>query len=158
MIKPLNIEWKSIIEKIDFSEFYAEKLSPTCVDEDYEAVIKNEILIKKTRGNAGDWPNPEKFTLEENYIDLAWHQREFEYGLSFAYVLRTHEGKYMGCVYLYPMNFRTKEENWDDYDIDFSFWIVQEYFDTGWYEKIKWVFLEHLHGIGFRNICYSNIV
>ena len=157
MIIPINVDSKKVKEKIIFTNFTAEKLSPECLDEDYQAVIENESLIKETRGNAGDWPNPNTLTKKENFLDLAWHQREFEYGLSFAFVLRDLNEKYMGCAYLYPMNFRSIIENASDYELDFSFWLTQEFYILGKYELVKSEFMECLKQIGFSKIYYSNL-
>ena len=52
------------------------------------------------------WPYsnwPESLTLEQNLIDLAWHQKEFQRRTSFAYTMvTTDEKKVIGCVYFYP--------------------------------------------------------
>ena len=48
-----------------------------------------------------DWPLG--LTLEEDLIDLAWHQREFTQRHSFAYtVMAPDESACLGCVYLLP--------------------------------------------------------
>jgi hypothetical protein len=41
-------------------------------------------------------------TREQNMIDLAWHQREFEARRSFAWVVEDEAGNYAGCAYVYP--------------------------------------------------------
>ena len=42
-------------------------------------------------------------TIEQNLVDLGWHQKEFELGRSFAYtVVAPDESAVLGCVYLYP--------------------------------------------------------
>ena len=41
---------------------------------------------------------PDGLTLEVNLIDLAWHQREFTIGHSFAYtVMNDDESRCLGC-------------------------------------------------------------
>jgi hypothetical protein len=156
MIIPINTVNKKIPKKIKSKSFIAEILLAKNFEEDLKHVLENEKLIKKTRGNAGSWPNPKTLTLEENKIDLSWHQREFENGTSFAFILRDFDGSYVGCAYLYPMNFRSKIENARKYDLDFSFWIVQKYYDLSYYEKVKNEWIEVLKKIGFRKIYYSN--
>ena len=45
---------------------------------------------------------PDGLTKDKNLVDLAWHQREFEASRSFAWVIESHEGEYLGCLYVYP--------------------------------------------------------
>ena len=46
---------------------------------------------------------PEGLTLEDNLIDLGWHQREFSLRYSFAYTVVTpSEDRCLGCVYINP--------------------------------------------------------
>lgn len=50
-----------------------------------------------------DDPWPEGLSLEENRIDLAWHEREFTAGHSYAWTLRDPpDTRTLGCAYLYP--------------------------------------------------------
>ena len=39
---------------------------------------------------------------DENMIDLAWHQKEFEARRSFAWVIEEENGTYAGCAYVSP--------------------------------------------------------
>jgi hypothetical protein len=43
-------------------------------------------------------------TLEQNLIDLGWHQKEFQDRRSFAYTVvdPTDDGHVLGCAYIYP--------------------------------------------------------
>jgi len=45
---------------------------------------------------------PDGLTLEENAIDLAWHEREFTVKRSFSWILRDAGRVYLGCFYIYP--------------------------------------------------------
>lgn len=50
-----------------------------------------------------DDPWPEGLTLEENLVDLGWHQRETTAGHSFAFTVVTpDERRCLGCTYVYP--------------------------------------------------------
>jgi hypothetical protein len=73
------------------------------VEEDYAVVMESAAELEGFFGDA--WPRG--LTLEENRIDLAWHQREFEHGRSFAWVVRDPArglapGRYIGCAYVFP--------------------------------------------------------
>lgn len=73
-------------------------LTPAQVDEDFAAVVGSAHILKDVFG--GTWP--EGLTLQDNLYDLAWHDREFALDRSFAWIVRDHEGLYLGCAYLYP--------------------------------------------------------
>jgi hypothetical protein len=99
---------------------------------DYEAVMSSIDIIKKTRGGA--WPTPD-LSFVDDQIDLAWHQREFENGTSFAYtVMSPDETECLGCLYLYPAGFR--DDSSKDGDVDVSFWVTQKAYNNGLYPKL----------------------
>ena len=72
-------------------------LGPDQVDEDFAAVMATAPLFGDF---FGDWP--EGLTLEENLIDLAWHEREFTTKRSFSWIIRDAAGGYLGCFYISP--------------------------------------------------------
>lgn len=72
-------------------------LSPDQVEEDYAAVMSSADVL---RGFFGDWP--EGLTLEDDLVDLAWHEREFTTRRSFAWIIRDGDGHYLGCAYIFP--------------------------------------------------------
>jgi len=132
MIIPINTTTITIPKRIKSTSFVAGVLSAKHAEEDFVHVLENEKLIKRTRGNAGSWPNPKTLTLEENRIDLSWHQREFENGSSFAYLMRNKDGAYIGCAYLYPMNFRSKITDAKSMRLIFHFGLRVEYMNRGY--------------------------
>jgi hypothetical protein len=72
--------------------------------QDYQAVISSIGHLQKTKpfGPKSDWPTKE-LTLEQDLIDLGWHQKEFQNKTSFAYTAMALDGsKCLGCVYIYP--------------------------------------------------------
>ncbi len=71
------------------------------VVKDYDAVVTSAEHLKTVFGPGGTWP--EGLTLEQNLIDLGWHQKEFQRRTSFAYTVVTlDETQVLGCVYVYP--------------------------------------------------------
>jgi hypothetical protein len=74
-------------ERIETEDFVIRKLEAKDVALDLAAVQSSIDIIKKVRG--GTWPDS-NIELEENRIDLSWHQREFEVGTSFAYSCYRH--------------------------------------------------------------------
>ena len=69
------------------------------LDRDFSAIVESAEAIKAA--NPGmSWPDG--LTREQNLIDLAWHQREFDACRSFAWVIEDKSSKYLGCLYVYP--------------------------------------------------------
>jgi len=121
---------------------------------DYMAVMSSIDTINEIRNDS--WPTKE-LTLEDNQIDLGWHQREFEFHQSFSYIVWTKDlSEYLGCVYFY----RT-ELPWikapDGADVDISVWVTKKTYDNGLYPIIfnclrSWV----ENGWPFKTPYYSN--
>ena len=87
-------------EKLETEEFRLRMLTVNDVVKDYDAVMSS-IDELKTIWQDSDWPVG--LTLEENLIDLGWHQREFLTRRSFAYtVVSLDETRVLGCVYINP--------------------------------------------------------
>jgi len=82
----------------DLGLFRLTPLGPGAVDEDFAAVTGSARVLVGQFGS--DWPSG--LTLEDNRIDLAWHEREFTLCRSFAWILRDAVGTYLGCAYIYP--------------------------------------------------------
>ena len=70
------------------------------VIKDYEAVMMSAEHLRSSL--PWGWP-PEDLTLEQDLIDLGWHQKESQLRSSFAYaVMSPDEGRLLGCVYVEP--------------------------------------------------------
>lgn len=120
-------------EQRKLAEFGFYKLSARHVYLDYVAVMSSIDLIRKTRG--GSWPTPE-LTFEDNLIDLAWHQREFEHQHSFAFTILSPDATTcLGCLYFYPPNFRKAAPQ--GAQVDVSFWVTQKAYEMGLFGKVK---------------------
>jgi hypothetical protein len=86
--------------KLETAEFRLRMLTIHDVVKDFDAVITSVDHLK-TIWPGGKWP--EGLTLEQNLIDLGWHQKEFQIRRSFAYtVVSLSEHTVMGCVYIEP--------------------------------------------------------
>jgi hypothetical protein len=140
-------------EKLDHPQFIIRKLCASDTYLDYMAVMSSIDIIKKTRG--GDWPAPD-LSFEEDLIDLAWHQREFEYKNSFAYtVMSLDEKECVGCFYLYPPGHRNESSR--EADVDVSFWVTKKQYDKGLYPILYKAIDEWLKSTWpFKKIAYTN--
>ena len=74
-------------------------LSINDLERDFNAVMQSAADIKAANPGSS-WPDG--LTKERNLIDLSWHQREFEARRSFAWVIESQGGEYLGCLYVYP--------------------------------------------------------
>ena len=71
------------------------------VVKDFDAVMTSAEHLRRSFPLWG-WP-PEDLTLEQNLIDLGWHQKEFQLRSSFDYaVMSPGEKRLLGCVYVDP--------------------------------------------------------
>jgi len=135
--------------------FVCRKLCFADAEIDYRAVMSSIEVIQKTRG--GDWPTPD-LSLEDNRIDLAWHQREFENKSSFAFIVLTPDEKTsLGCFYFYQPGFRDADSRKGDVDV--SFWVTQEAYDAGLYEVLYKTIREWLESSWpFSQPIYTNVM
>jgi hypothetical protein len=109
-------------EKLETKEFRLRMLTVNDVVKDYDAVMSSVTELKSIWPDSG-WP--EGLTLEENLIDLGWHQREFLTRRSFAYtVVSLDEKRVLGCVYINPTRKR-------GYDAEVYLWAREPEIGTG---------------------------
>lgn len=113
--------------------------------EDWLVLTSNSEIISKTRGGGSTESWPFKYSLEDNYKDLAWLELCAKSHQMFCYIVRRKDTNvYAGCVYIYPIEifYPQKAEN---YDVDFSCWVTQKEFNEGNYDKVfmglyKWLY------------------
>lgn len=87
-------------QRLETAEFRLRMLTINDVVKDYDAVISSVEHCKTIWPGSG-WP--EGLTLEQNLVDLGWHQKEFQMRRSFAYtVVNPTESLVLGCVYIEP--------------------------------------------------------
>jgi hypothetical protein len=129
---------KNFVPKIlEDEKFIARKLSARDVYLDFFAVLSSIDIIHQTRG--GSWPTPD-LTIEDDLIDLSWHQREFEFKTSFAFtIMNKDETECLGCIYFYPprsgMSSAKSEEG---FEVNVSWWITQKFYNDGMYDEVSW--------------------
>ncbi len=106
------------------------------VVKDYDAVVSSTDHLQATFSNGSQWPVG--LTLEQNLIDLGWHQKEFQIRSSFTYtVVSLDEERVLGCLYIYPFDK-------DGYDARASMWVRADMLESGLdqhlYEAVKtWI-------------------
>ena len=119
--------------------FFLRGLTIRDLSRDYEAVTSSREYLQKTCpvDPAWNWP-PKDLSLEQDLIDLGWHQKEFQIKSSFAYtVLSLDEQRCLGCVYIFPSDKK-------DFDAKITMWVRQSEVSKGLdmylFESIKsWI-------------------
>lgn len=85
---------------LETANFRLRMLTVSDVVKDYDAVMSSEAYIQEL-WNGVAWPTG--LTLEQNLIDLGWHQKEFQRRRSFAFTVTDPEDqRVLGCVYINP--------------------------------------------------------
>ncbi len=98
------------------------------VVKDFDAVMtsKEHLLASLPWG----WP-PDDMRLEQNLIDLGWHQKEFQIKTSFAFtVVSLDEARVLGCVYIDPA---AKA----GYDAEVTMWVRADELGTGLDQELE---------------------
>jgi hypothetical protein len=91
---------------------------------DYDAVMSSREHLWSRFGAAWGWP-AEDMTIEQNIVDLGWHQKEFQLRSSFGYaVMSVDEQRQLGCVYIDP-------PHEPGTDADIGFWARQSELASG---------------------------
>ena len=92
---------------LETSDFRLRMLTIQDAVKDYEAVVTSREHLRRFSGAGvfgprSTWPAAD-LSLEQDLIDLGWHQKEFQNRTSFAYtVMSPYEKRCLGCVYFYP--------------------------------------------------------
>lgn len=123
-----------IPEKLENEHFLIRMLTVNDLIKDYEAVMTSIEHLRGVFGPDSTWPSKD-LTLEQDLIDLGWHQKEFQKRSSFAYTVMTpDEYQCMGCIYIYP----SQNKN---YDAEVYLWVrksaLANGMDTVLFENVK---------------------
>ncbi len=80
---------------LETSEFIIRKLTINDLVKDYDAVMTSVEHLRGVFGSGDVWPAG--LTLEQDLVDLGWHQKEFEIRRSFAFtVMAPGESRCLG--------------------------------------------------------------
>ena len=91
---------------------------------DYDAVMSSREHLWNRFGATWGWPAAD-LSIEQNIVDLAWHQKEFQLRSSFDYaVMSLDERRLLGCVYVDP-------PHEPETDADVWFWARQSELSSG---------------------------
>jgi hypothetical protein len=120
----------AVPERLEHPRFHLRMLTIHDLIKDYDAVMTSVAHLQRTYSAESDGAWPEGLTLEEDLVDLGWHQREFTMGYSFAYTMMTRdENRCLGCVYINPTRKR-------DHDAKITLWVRADELDSGLDEEL----------------------
>jgi hypothetical protein len=99
--RPLVPDNYVVPQRLDGEGFHLRMLRTADVVKDFAAVAESAQRLVGFMSPADRWP--EGLTIDENLVDLGWHEREFTLRHSFAYtVMNDDESRCLGCCYIYP--------------------------------------------------------
>ena len=111
-------------EKYENQHFRLRTLTVNDVVKDYDAVMTSIDHLIGIFGPDSKWPSKD-LTLEQDLIDLGWHQKEFQRRNSFTFtVVSLDETKVLGCLYIFP----TEKSG---YDSEITMWVRKSAFEEG---------------------------
>ncbi len=114
---------------IETADFHLRMLTVNDLVKDYDAVMSSVDHLRGVFGPNDRWPEDD-LTIEQDLIDLGWHQQEFQNGSSFAFtVMNPSETRCLGCVYVYP-------SEKVGYDAMVILWVRQSELSKGLDEKL----------------------
>jgi RimJ/RimL family protein N-acetyltransferase len=122
---------------LETADFRLRMLTIHDVVKDFDAVMTSVKSLQGVFCEGSKWPE-ETLTLEQDLIDLAWHQKEFQRRSSFAYtIMALDESRCLGCLYIYPPS-RV------EVDAEIIFWVRESELQSGLEQKLcetikKWM-------------------
>jgi hypothetical protein len=109
---------------LEHARFRLRPITVNDVVKDYDAVMSSRDHLWGLFGEAWGWP-PADLTLEQDLIDLAWHQKEAQLHRSFNFaVMSLDERRLLGCVYVDPAE-------GEGYDAEVTWWVRADELETG---------------------------
>ena len=109
---------------LETEQFILRMLTINDVVKDYDAVMNSVEHLRGVFGPQSKWPKPD-LSLEQDLIDLGWHQKEFQRRDSFAFtVMIPSESECLGCVYVVP----TRKKG---HEAAVYLWVRKSEFDKG---------------------------
>ena len=94
----VSVEFE-VPDHLETERFRLRMLTVNDLVKDYEAVMTSVDHLHDIFGPG--WPDG--LTMEQDLIDLGWHQKEFQRRRSFAYtVVSLDESQVLGCIYINP--------------------------------------------------------
>ncbi len=125
--------------RVETPRFTLRMLSIHDVVKDYDAVMSSREHLWARFAAPWGWPRAD-MSLEQDLIDLGWHQKEFQRRSSFAYAAMSPDGaRLLGCVYIEPPVARDEtagDEAADAVEAEVWFWARSSELASGLEDEI----------------------
>jgi hypothetical protein len=134
--RPLIEPGTPMVTVVETEAFRIRPMTIHDVMKDYAAVAGSPELLGAAFGDPGAVPMP--YTLEQEIIELGWHQKEFQLGFSFTFtVVALDESEAYGNVYVFPASR-------GEFEAEVYTWVRGEQLDSGMGEELfavtqKWI-------------------
>jgi hypothetical protein len=133
---PLIEPGTELVTVLETEQFRIRPMTVRDVVIDYEAVVGSPAELGAAFGDPDAVPQP--YTFEQELIELGWHQKEFQMGFSFCFiVVSLDEQTSYGNVYVFPASR-------GDFDAEIYTWVRKDQIDRGLGEDLfeitrKWI-------------------
>ncbi len=115
--------------EFETDSFRIRTLTVNDVVKDYDAVMSSLEHLQGMFLEPWGWPQDD-MSLEQDLIDLGWHQKEFQRRTSFAYTVVTlDESRVIGCIYIFPFGK-------GGYDAEVTLWARSDMLESGLDEEL----------------------
>jgi hypothetical protein len=115
---------------VETARFRLRSITVHDVFKDYDAVMSSREHLWRRFGEIWGWPAAD-LSIEQDIVDLGWHQKEFQLRSSFDYaVMSLDEARLLGCVYIDP-----PQEAGTDADV--WYWARQSELATGLEDALR---------------------
>ena len=119
-----------IPQEVETDLFLLRPITIHDVIKDHDAVITSQEHLWNRFGEKWGWPSPD-LSLEQDLIDLAWHQKEAQIQSSFTYsVMSSDQNLQLGCVYVDPPSV-------NETDAEVWFWVRTSMLESGFASKLE---------------------
>jgi hypothetical protein len=121
--RPLIAPGTPMVTIVQTPSFRIRPMTIHDVMHDYAAVAGSPELLGAAFGDPDAVPMP--YTLEQEIIELGWHQKEFQLGFSFTFtVVALDESEAFGNVYVFPASRGA-------FDAEVYTWVRREHVGSG---------------------------
>ena len=125
---PLIEPGSDLVTVVETDRFRIRPMTVQDVVRDYEAVASSPAELGAAFGDPNAVPQP--YTFEQEIIELGWHQKEFQMGFSFVFiVVPLDEHTSFGNVYVFPASR-------GDFDAEVYTWVRKDQVAGGMGEEL----------------------
>ena len=132
---------------VEHERFRMRSITINDLVKDYDAVMSSQEHLWSMFGEVWGWPKPD-LTMEEDLVDLGWHQKEFQLRSSFDYaVMSPDESRLLGCVYVDPASV-------EGADAEVVWWVRASELDSGLDDVLGNFLRTWIEGWPFSNVLW----